>query len=263
MNDLLSNSYLAVAKDQSDQGIDPTKDYLSELVGEGKKFKDTAELARGKAESDLYIDTLIRGRDQLREDYMKLRDEYTQRAKLEDLINQLSSQKNQDGASDEHLNAKQPDNKPSFDPTQLDSLVSNKILEYENSKKQTENYRMVESKLQERYGESYKAILANQIRDLGISADRVNEMARKEPQLLIRALGLDQPVQTEGFQAPPRSTTRTDGFAPKVEKRTWSYYEKMRNEKPKEYWDPKTQVQMHRDHASLGKLFEDGNFSTF
>ena len=35
--------------------VDPNKNYLTELVGDGKKFKTQEELARGKYESDLYL----------------------------------------------------------------------------------------------------------------------------------------------------------------------------------------------------------------
>jgi hypothetical protein len=34
----------------------------------------------------------------------------------------------------------------------------------------------------------------------------------------------------------------------------------MRKDKPNEYWSNKVQVQMHRDHAELGKDFEDGDW---
>ena len=46
----------------------------------------------------------------------------------------------------------------------------------------------------------------------------------------------------------------------KVETRTWSYYEKMRKEKPKEYWRSGTQAQMLKDYQALGTSFEDGSF---
>ena len=45
--------------------------------------------------------------------------------------------------------------------------------------------------------------------------------------------------------------------------RPWSYYEKMRKEKPKDYWKPATQAQMLKDYQALGDKFEDGNLAKF
>jgi len=70
--------------------IDPSKNYLAELVGEGKKFKTQEDLARGKAESDAYIKILEKRSDELRNDYLKLRDDYSSRAKLEEVVDQLT-----------------------------------------------------------------------------------------------------------------------------------------------------------------------------
>ena len=80
--------------DQTPQ-IDPNKDYLAELVGEGKKFKTDKDLARGKYEADLYVKTLERQLDELRNDHLKLREDYTARAKLEELLGQLEAKSQQ------------------------------------------------------------------------------------------------------------------------------------------------------------------------
>ena len=239
------------------EDVDPSKNYLEELVGEGKKFKTPEELARGKYESDTYIKFLERGRDELRNDYLKLRDEYNSRAKLEELIDQL---KQQQLASNENTQTVNEDNQPKFDPSQIESLVSSKIQEHELTKRQQENFNLVKDKLQQRYGSKYQDVVSRQIADLGITEADLNDMARKQPKVLIRTLGLDQEPARETFQGPPRSNQRSDSFAPTVQKRTWAYYEKMRKDEPKRYYDAKTQVQMHQDMANLGEEFKDGTW---
>ena len=63
--------------------LDETKDYLTELVGDGKKFKDVKDLAKGKAFSDLHIQTLEKTLNQMRE-------ELQTRKTAEELINQIA-----------------------------------------------------------------------------------------------------------------------------------------------------------------------------
>jgi hypothetical protein len=236
--------------------IDPNKNYFEELVGEGKKFKSPEELARGKYESDTYIKHLERGRDELRGDYLKLREEYNSRAKLEELIDQLSKQQ----LTSSETPPANEGTRPAYDPKEIESLVSSKIQEHELTKRQEDNFSLIRNKLQQRYGNDYKDAVKKQIDDLGITEADLNEMARKQPKVLIRTLGLDQEVQREEFQSPPRPNQRSDSFAPSLQKRTWAHYEKMRKEEPDRYYSPQVQVQMHQDQANLGKEFEDGTW---
>lgn len=238
--------------------VDENKDYLAELVGEGKKFKDEKELAKGKYLADMYIKDLERGRDELRTDYLKQREELMSRAKLEELVDQIS--KKTLTSSDTPLNAKEVQEQPKIDPKEVEDLVAAKIHKMELARKQEENSKLVKDKLQERYGQNYTATVRQQIDELGISEAQFNDMAINAPRVLIRTLGLDQQPAQERFQSPPGSQQRSDSFAPSVPNRTWSWYEKLRKEDPKRYWDNKTQVQMHRDHAASGTKFEDGNF---
>jgi hypothetical protein len=204
----------------------------------------------------MYIKTLEARQDELREEYLKLKDDYQARAKLEELIDQLATRKPTEGQQ----NTKVDDGKPGFDPAQIESLVSNKIQEHESTKAQAANFNLVRSKLRERYGESYQSALKEQITELGITEDVVNDLARKHPQVLFKTLGLDTPAKKESFDAPPRSSSR---FVPQTpEKRTWAYYQKMKKENPKLYLDPKTTVQMHNDAITLGDEFKDGDWGT-
>jgi len=237
--------------------VDPAKDYFAELVGENKKFKDERALARGKYEADMFIEHKNREFDALREEYLRLREDYNSRAKLEELVDQLSKPRQQ---SDHDDTLTVSENKPVFDPEQLGNIISSKVQEIEQGKKQEENFRLVQDKLRQRYGSNYDDVVKQQIEELGITRDRLNEMAKKEPKLLIRTLGLDRDIPQEQFQAPPRSQQRSDSFAPSLQKRTWAFYQKMKKEEPARYLDSKTQVQLMRDRAALGTEFEDGDW---
>lgn len=233
--------------------FDETKNYLEELVGEDKKFKDVDALAKGKAYADSMIDKMTAEQKQLREDYLSLRNEYNTRARLEDLVEKLSTQ--QPSSSNSNPQANEDRNKPDFDLTKLPELVSSEINKIEGQRKQDQNFREVQSKLTERFGTNYQNVLKSQIDELGITSSELTELARNNPKLLYKALKLDEEPTQDLFQAPPQSQRRSDNFSPSVKRRDWDFYEKMRLDKPDVYWDPKTQVQMHKDAQELGKAF--------
>lgn len=239
--------------------VDMNKDYLTELVGEGKKFKTQQDLARGKYESDQFIETLKRQQDELRVDYLKLREDATAKAKLEDYITKLEALQNSNNR--EQPNANVQDKPPVIDTKTLEDLVSSKFSEIENSKKSRENNKIVGDKLKEAYGDNFQNILLKQLETLDLTVDEFNDLARRKPQLLLKTLGIGERNQNDNFQTPPRTSNRGEQFSPQGNsKRTWSYYQKLKAENPKLYYDPKTNVQMYNDHQSLGEAFEDGDF---
>jgi len=233
--------------------IDPAKDYYTELVGEGRKFKTPQDLGRSKMESDHYIKTLERQKDEMRNDLLKLKEEANTRAKLEELIDQMK-QSNSAPANDI------TEDKPGYKPEDLDSLIDTRMQARESERRSQDNFRFVQAKLKERYGNNYQEVLKERIDDLELTTDYVNNMARTTPKALLRILGADQEPVTDPFQAPPRSSRITDTFKPNVQKRTWAYYQNLKKSDYKTYSNPKTQVQMHKDYESLGSEFEDGDF---
>lgn len=244
---------------QEDQPqVDPNKNYLEDLVGEGKKFKDNESLARGKFESDQYVELMKKRMDTLRNDYLQLKTDYDSRAKLEDLIESMTQR--QQSASSDAPDAKE-ESRPQFDPTQVEQLVSSKIQEHEQTKRQEENYNKVRAKLREHYGDNFQNVLRRETESLGLSEEFVNNLARSHPDVLYKTLGLDQAKGDNLFQTPPQSG-RT--FAPVTEqKKTWSFYQKMKATDPKTYYNPKTQVQMHKDAIALGEEFKDGDYRAY
>jgi hypothetical protein len=247
-------------KDDDHIEIDENKDYLSELVGDGKKFKSEKDLARGKYESDLMIETMKRRMDEMREDFLKAQDELKTRASIEEMLDRIASKGQPDNRDDNHM--RKEDEKPVLDPAKLDSLFDEKIISWEARKKAEANRKEVESKLREQYGNDYKTVLSKQVNELGLSVEEMDAMAAKSPKAFFRTFGLDRPAG-ESYDAPPRSNQRST-FAPDTgEKRTWSFYKKMRQEKPDLYFSAKIHNQMLKDMEVLGDKFKDGDFNQY
>jgi len=121
----------------------------------------------------------------------------------------------------------------------------------------------VKDKLQQRYGANYKATVAKQIEELEISETELNDMARKQPKVLLKTLGLDKEPEQQQFQTPPRST-RSDNFKPtSQEERTWAWYQNLKKTDPQAWFDRKTAIQMQEDAIRLGDKFRDGDYYAY
>lgn len=246
-----------------DNSVAP-QSYLAELVGDNKPFKDHESLAKGKWESNNYIKILERQLDEARNDVLSYKKDSDTKANLQTLVDKLETQYKQ------ATNSAQPQANVESPRPVINSLDEYKSLarsEYEairTQEKQEQNFALVKNKLKERYGDKATDVVKQHIETLGISQARLDEMARVEPQVLIRAMGLDTPPPQPAYQAPPRSSQRSDNFAPTGgEKRTWAYYQKLLKEKPELKYDPKTNISMHNDMLKLGRDFEDGDFHKY
>src|SRR6266576_1462787 len=125
---------------------DPNKDYLTELVGEGRKFKDQQALAKSKYEADQYIEILKRRLDEGRAAFLKEREENTTKASLEELTRRIEERLKSSAETEAKTETNQ------FDSKQIESLVTTKLQEHEATRTETNNFNLVRNKLQERYG---------------------------------------------------------------------------------------------------------------
>jgi len=245
----------------NDSGVtfDPNKNYLEELVGEGKKFKDNQALAKGKAESDIFIKTLEREKKELLEDYTKLREEVNTRASLQDLVTQLAQVKAQSASNEnpEDGLGNETRNEPVIKPEDIEKLVSNKLSELKQSEKRQTNLDTVRQALTKKFGSNYQTSqLANRI---GVDEKTFIDMAANHPTVVIKSLGLEESRKDDSFSPPPPSSRSSASFVPETTDRTDKYYERMRREDPQKYHSREIQLQRHADAQRLGEGFFDAD----
>lgn len=253
------NDNLFVGGEDKTPAIDPNKDYLAELVGEGKKFKDAQALAYAKAEADFTIDMFKQRMDEMRADYKALHEAREAGATLQELVDQIKTQQKSESnftpADDTNVTPKEVD---------FDKLVESKIEQRETARKEQDNLARVQQTLRERYGNDYQKVLAEQ-RDVHRLSDKeVNDLAKRSPEAFFRVMGINQQMnQDNTFQTPPRSVSRSDSFAPSVPKRTWKYYQDLKRTDANLYYSPKIFNQMLKDAEDLGDAFKDGDYKRF
>jgi hypothetical protein len=237
-----------------DTQIDPSTNYLEELVGDGKKFKSVEDLAKGKYLADIHATNLERRLDEMREDYKKVSEEAKAAKRMEELLDRLDSTNTNLTSRD--TTPSNEDNKTAFNPEQLDSILTSKLSQMKEQERSEQNFRTVMEKVKEQYGTNYANALKDQAKDLDMSEDEINSLARRNPKAFFRTFGIGEERSTETFQAPPQSS-RQSTFAPRIPKRTYSYYQNLRRENPNLYYDSKIAVQMDKDAQALGEDFFD------
>jgi len=208
MSDDMFNS-LGDNQDTNDS-LPEDKNYLEDLVGEGKKFADSEALAKGKAESDAFI-------LKLQQENLELREDLNKRLTAEEVARQL-----QDSLSQAPNNQVDPSNSPAHQQNEpandgdggikmddVDSLVAKRLKEYQNTTTQSQNVSNAEKELEKFFGPSYKVEVGQVVSDLGWNAEKARAMAGTDPQAFVRLMtaGKTPYKGTEGLNI--RSTVNT------------------------------------------------------
>lgn len=238
----------------ADSLTDPVDQTDNEREALLTKWKDKSkeEILAAKIESDLFIKTQNARFDDIRGDYLRLREEHQASAQLKDLIDQLKTVKPNEAAPPVPQDSAIP---PALKPEDIEALLEQKLSLREKVTKQQENFNLVKAKLKEQFGDNANTLLKQRMDTLGLNQEFVDDLAKTHPTVFFKTFGLDEAPRQEGYTPPPRSNQRTDRFAPVVPKRDWNYYQELKKNDPRMYLDPKIAIQMHNDAIELGDAF--------
>lgn len=229
--------------------IDENKDYFVELVGEDKKFKTPQDLAKGKAESDLFIDRLQTENAELRKDLKAI----TTLAELTDKWALMQKQQTDPQVFED--NQSQKTVSEALTPEKLESILNSKLSEHEKLKVRQTNASFVREELKKTFGDRFSSKLKTELDNLGLTEEQANKMAEEQPKAFLR-LFQGSSGKSDSFQSPPKSAINAP-FMPNTVERTQKHYDLLREQNPNLYWSPKVQNQLHDDAIRLGERFFD------
>lgn len=219
------------------------------------KDKTKEEILEAKINSDLFIRTKNAQFDDLKKDYLELRERHQAGTELKELIDQLKSKPQEDDNSQLHP---QGNNQPAIKSEDIDALVNQRISEqltaHQKALAQKENFNAIQAKLKEHFGSDYQNAYKQRLDSLGLSHEFADDLAKNHPSVFMKTFELDTPKQQSNVSL-PRSTQRPSSFAPNAPVRNWAYYQEMKKTNPKLYLDPKIAVQMDADAQALGDDF--------
>lgn len=224
---VFNNNSSANSDQQNKQAPNTNQGLFDNLVGEGKKFKTAEDLARGKVDSDEYI-------NQLKTEVESLKQKMQEQSTMETLLNELREAR-------ESLK-KEPNPQEKAPQIDISSLVRKELENAELQKQINNNKSVVESALIKAFGKD-KAIefISSKANELGISPAVLERTATESPTAFFKLVGLEQ----SGVQPTKKdldiktSTINTSSFANVNEnEKTKEYYRKMRKENPTLYYSP-------------------------
>lgn len=224
--------------------IDENKNYLEELVGEGKKFSDPTALARGKYEADLFV-------ERLKQENLGLRNELNSRVKMEEFLDKLNTSSQQKSPDAGQQPSDLDKGTPGLKPEDVIQLLDKR----EQQKAASQNVNRVKERLQETLGPNYANKLKQVAQDLGLSTDNLNSLASTSPDAFFKVVGIETKKEQDLFQAPLRNQM-SPTFTPKDTVKDWNYYEDLRKKDKIRYWSTAVQNQMHQDAMRLGDKFK-------
>jgi len=161
---------------------------LSNLVGDDKKFKSAEDLAKGKLESDRFI-------EQLKEENADLRGNLDRRLAAEDILKEIKkatgNEQDKETPSDD---SGQPAPK-SYELEDIVSLVDQRVTAKQEQERADRNRETANAKLVAKLGDPSKAaaFLKQKSEELGVSGQWLVEVAEKSPEAFLNALGIEVP----------------------------------------------------------------------
>lgn len=205
--------------DEPDQVIvDPEKDYFSEQVGEGRKYKDTLAAGRALVEKDVHI-ARIEAENAL------LRDANTKSKSMQELVDQIRTRENPPAVT---TPVTIPDNAADPNPlnaTKVEDLVRQAVDRRDADKIAAANRTEVMRVLRNQYGPGFAALLKERADELGVGQKFVNDLAERSPAAVFKLLGLDNIPRAQNAAQPARANP---GTVVGGTRKNFAYFEKLR-----------------------------------
>lgn len=224
--------------------LDETKDYLAELVGDNKKFKDYQGLAKGKYLADQTIEILKRQLDEHR-------NELKTRMSLDQFMTKM---KDSSGRVED-----QPVIIPDTQPTNLDAQTLEAKLEEllarrEAAKASETNKERVVRVLRDQLGADAPAAVTHKAQQLGMTKQDLHDLSLRSPKAFFEIMGISeephQPINTRVAQSQFNSANQKSPAATGAKGQ--SYYDNLKKSNPTLYWSQDTTIAMMKDAEKLG-----------
>jgi len=218
---------------------------VEELVGEGKKFATVEDLAKGKAEADIFI-------EQLKKEQAELRSDLDQRLSAQDLLEEIRKEREAQLSSSN--TPAEGNTTPSLGQDDIASLVKDTVKQMGVQETSEQNILIVDQKMKELFGDRAQEVMLQKAKENEVSVDFLKDAAAKSPKAFFNVLGLSNqktatPSMTQGT-VDMSSTMSKDNSG-----NSWQDYEVMRKENPKMYWKPETQIRLLKAKQDQGESF--------
>ncbi len=216
-----------------------TSEYLSQLVGDGKKFKTVEDLAKSKIEADSYIERLKAERDEA------LAGKATT-DKLQEFLTKMEGQNNANS------NSSRDNTSSVLGEDKVAEIVRNQLTKQESERTYQQNVLAAQEKVVGLYGDKAIDFLKSKSKELGISLKDMEEISAKSPTAFYNIVGLDKSKQAD-VNVTKGSVNTEANFNKDLKEGTWDYYNELRKKDKQTWLSPKIQNEIFKK-ASEGSL---------
>lgn len=234
---------------ETTETVDETKDYLAELVGEGKKFADANALAKGKAQSDLFVKRLEAENKQMRDELARQAAELKTRTSLDEFLQKVKEQKETGNTPDNQ------NDQTVLNEEKISQLIETRLTAKEQAAIATANLKTVQEGLVKAYGANYLPNLEARTQELGLSKETLDNLAKTAPKAFFALLGINPDQSKKSVFEAPRGTVNPPHDTHGVTK-NYKYYNELRKKlPPDQYWSPAVQNEMFEMAKKMGDEF--------
>ena len=221
---------------------------IAELVGPDKKFKSVEALAQGKLESDRYV-------DELKERLVAAEAKADSSTTTESVLDIIREERSNTELQTENTT-------PTISRDDITTLIKETLSDEEKAKLGDQNLATVNKAFIDSYGDVTKAreAFATKANELGLSVDRLTEIAAESPSALLTMTGVSQLNRPSTSSANLGTVNTEANFNQKTElaKGTKAYYDNIRKTDKRLYMSPDIQGEI--DKASqAGTYVLDSN----
>lgn len=238
--------------------IDPDKNYLEDLVGEGKKYATVEDLARSRVEADNFIERLKYETNGLREDLSGAVEELNKRASIEDFMDQMKDSHRED-VSNDHDDRESANNTGSaLSADDIDRLVDERLSNRERQRTEQTNIQSVKQKFEEVFGPDFQREVLKRAKEAGVDPQTIDSLAKTNPQAVFKLLDVEKREVPRNNGAPSLFASGPSigaGTQPREQWSRMSDFTELRRKNPDEYWSPRTQNRMHENAHKYGEAF--------
>jgi hypothetical protein len=261
--------------DPNPQSVDKQiegQEYLSQFVGEGKKYKSVEDLAKAYANADKFIETMKIENKAAQHELEELRKKAEKAQEVDQIVAMLRGKQSADEESDDgdtFTKEKSPQQKTAPSEEEIAKVVARLMEQKENEKKTLEQKRQIEenqkkaweilSKSEEEGGygsiEAAKRAVREAIEANPARKEIINQLGSYDPETLAPFLRTLTPSKGKEYipgDDSKLSISQPTSFDGQL---TWSKAKRIKKENPRLYKSVKFQQQMHQAAAKLGDDF--------
>lgn len=175
-----------------------------------QKFQTAEDLAKGYINSQDFIATLLREKQELAarvQEATAATEQYKSQLTGQDELKRTVEQLTQ------RINEKPATTEASLDPAKIAELVQQSLSQQQFEATAKQNQASVVNALTSKFGEKAEEVYNKAASDIGLSVAEMNALAAKSPKAVLKALGLDQAAPSQSF-GPKGSVVNTAALAP-------------------------------------------------